>query len=239
MTTPSSVFRAGSISSSRSSIGRSPEQGAAREAEQQAVADLAGGAGDGDLQGGSAHDVLLVGRAGPMDASSGRVRDDGGHGVGEPARASRSPWRWSSAPAGAAPRRPDSPPSGVDELKIPTPSPDPDDFVRGIDNPWLAARARRAPGATRSPATRRGRSSSPSRTRRTTSREWRPPRCAHRADRRRGRRLLRPGPARQRVVVRPGGRVAGRRGRRRGGPRHAGDAAGGRRLARGVRRGRG
>ena len=51
MTTPSSAFRAGSISSSRSSTGRSaPEQRAAREAEQQAVADLAGGAGDGDLE---------------------------------------------------------------------------------------------------------------------------------------------------------------------------------------------
>ncbi len=29
------------------------------------------------------------------------------------------------------------PPQGVDELTIPTPSPDPDDFVDGIDNPWL------------------------------------------------------------------------------------------------------
>ncbi len=28
-------------------------------------------------------------------------------------------------------------PSGVDELVIPTPSPDPEDFVEGIDNPWL------------------------------------------------------------------------------------------------------
>ncbi len=33
---------------------------------------------------------------------------------------------------------PDSPPSGVDQLQIPTPSPDPRDFVRGVDNPWLA-----------------------------------------------------------------------------------------------------
>jgi hypothetical protein len=32
---------------------------------------------------------------------------------------------------------PKSPPSGVDELVIPTPSPDPADFVEGIDNPWL------------------------------------------------------------------------------------------------------
>jgi hypothetical protein len=31
-----------------------------------------------------------------------------------------------------------SPPSGVDELVVPTPSPDPDDFVAAVDNPWLA-----------------------------------------------------------------------------------------------------
>ena len=30
-----------------------------------------------------------------------------------------------------------SPPSGVDELTIPTPSPDPGDFVAVVDNPWL------------------------------------------------------------------------------------------------------
>ena len=30
-----------------------------------------------------------------------------------------------------------SPPAGVDGLEIPTPSVDPDDFVTGIDNPWL------------------------------------------------------------------------------------------------------
>ncbi len=30
-----------------------------------------------------------------------------------------------------------SPASGVDELVIPTPSPDPNDFVTAIDNPWL------------------------------------------------------------------------------------------------------
>ncbi|MDQ4052195.1 MAG: hypothetical protein M3237_05775 [Actinomycetota bacterium] len=33
-----------------------------------------------------------------------------------------------------------SPPAGVDELVIPTPSPDPDDFVAAIDNPWLPLR---------------------------------------------------------------------------------------------------
>jgi hypothetical protein len=27
--------------------------------------------------------------------------------------------------------------TGVDTLVVPTPSPDPDDFVRGVDNPWL------------------------------------------------------------------------------------------------------
>lgn len=31
-------------------------------------------------------------------------------------------------------------PTGVDELTIPTPSPDPDDFVEGVDNPWLPLR---------------------------------------------------------------------------------------------------
>jgi hypothetical protein len=36
---------------------------------------------------------------------------------------------------GSAPEK--SPPTGVDGLRIPTPSPDPDDFVRGIDNPYL------------------------------------------------------------------------------------------------------
>jgi hypothetical protein len=30
-----------------------------------------------------------------------------------------------------------SPPSGVDELVVPTPSPDPRDFVAGVDNPWF------------------------------------------------------------------------------------------------------
>lgn len=30
-----------------------------------------------------------------------------------------------------------SPPSGVDELTVPTPSPDPQDFVDEVDNPWL------------------------------------------------------------------------------------------------------
>jgi hypothetical protein len=36
---------------------------------------------------------------------------------------------------GSAPSK--SPPTGVDGLRIPTPSADPDDFVEGIDNPYL------------------------------------------------------------------------------------------------------
>lgn len=31
----------------------------------------------------------------------------------------------------------ESPPSGIDELVIPTPRPDPDDFVATVDNPWF------------------------------------------------------------------------------------------------------
>jgi hypothetical protein len=30
-----------------------------------------------------------------------------------------------------------SPPTGVDQLVVPTPSPDPDDYVAGVDNVWL------------------------------------------------------------------------------------------------------
>lgn len=39
------------------------------------------------------------------------------------------------AGCGAAPQT--APPSGVDGLVIPTPSPDPSDFVTEVDNPWL------------------------------------------------------------------------------------------------------
>ncbi|MDX6374777.1 MAG: hypothetical protein QOD98_3765 [Nocardioidaceae bacterium] len=78
-----------------------------------------------------------------MDASSGLVRDDG--------RVARRRGRYVAlavglvlACSGCGAESPDSPPSGIDELTIPTPSPDPADFVRGIDNPWLAL----APGRT-------------------------------------------------------------------------------------------
>jgi hypothetical protein len=40
--------------------------------------------------------------------------------------------------SGCGAASPDSPPSGIDELVIPTPSPDPTDFVRSVDNPWLS-----------------------------------------------------------------------------------------------------
>ncbi|GAA3817655.1 hypothetical protein [Nocardioides panacisoli] len=46
--------------------------------------------------------------------------------------------------AGCGDAAKDSPPTGVDGLQIPTPSPDPDDFVADVDNPWLALE----PGAT-------------------------------------------------------------------------------------------
>ena len=46
----------------------------------------------------------------------------------------RSPWSCSPA---AARRRRTIGPSGVDGLTIPTPTPDPADFVDVVDNPWL------------------------------------------------------------------------------------------------------
>ena len=42
--------------------------------------------------------------------------------------------------AGCASASDPSPPTGVDGLVIPTPSPDPGDFVTGVDNPWLPLR---------------------------------------------------------------------------------------------------
>ena len=75
-----------------------------------------------------------------MDASSGLVRDDG--------RVARRASTYVAlavalvlGAGGCGAASPDSPPSGIDELQIPTPSPDPRDFVRGIDNPWLAFEA--------------------------------------------------------------------------------------------------
>lgn len=47
-----------------------------------------------------------------------------------------------------------APPSGVDGLEIPTPSPDPADFVTGVDNPWFPL----APGSEWTYASSDGRS---------------------------------------------------------------------------------
>lgn len=70
------------------------------------------------------------------DASSASVRHD-------VRVARRSGWyaalalALAAAFSGCSDASPDSRPTGVDELVIPTPSPDPDDFVTAIDNPWL------------------------------------------------------------------------------------------------------
>ncbi|HSD01159.1 MAG TPA: hypothetical protein VLB81_02235 [Gaiellales bacterium] len=49
-----------------------------------------------------------------------------------------------SALAGCGTASQPSPPTGVDELVIPTPTPDPEDFVDTVDNPWFPL----APGTT-------------------------------------------------------------------------------------------
>jgi len=78
--------------------------------------------------------------AGPNDASSGGVRDD--------VRVSGLRGRSAAlalavllavllAAGGCGDASPESPPSGVDELVIPTPSPDVSDFVPTVDNPWF------------------------------------------------------------------------------------------------------
>ena len=52
--------RRGDLEQAQLHRGVRPEQGTARDAEQEAVADLAGGAGDGDLDGGGAHGALRM-----------------------------------------------------------------------------------------------------------------------------------------------------------------------------------
>ena len=74
--------------------------------------------------------------AGQNDASSARVRHD------ERVRRRRSGIVSSALlvaalACGCGTASEPSPPTGVDQLVIPTPSPDPGDFVRRIDNPWL------------------------------------------------------------------------------------------------------
>jgi hypothetical protein len=80
---------------------------------------------------------------GPADASSANVRHD--------VRVRRAVGWYvalllavATSLSGCSDASPDSAPTGVDELVIPTPSPDPGDFVTTIDNPWLPL----APGAT-------------------------------------------------------------------------------------------
>ena len=154
-----------------------------------------------------------------------------------------SPWsRCGLAGCGVGEPRSIDPP-GVDELEIPTPSPDPADFVRAIDNPWLPLRAgqhlalRRSSRAARSPRRSRSRVTEDTR----DGRRGRPTTVVHDVVRdadgavdRGHLRLLRPGPRRQRLVVRRGHRafeaaaarrvLGGRRRRRPGRAGHAGDA---------------
>jgi hypothetical protein len=72
------------------------------------------------------------------------VEDDGG--VGTPGAALRAllAAALGVATLAACSSVPTSPPTGVDELVVPTPSPDASDFVARIDNPWLSWE----PGAT-------------------------------------------------------------------------------------------
>ena len=46
------------------------------------------------------------------------------------------PFALTLSACGAGAPRP-APPSGIDGLEVPTPAPDPADFVAGVDNPWL------------------------------------------------------------------------------------------------------
>ena len=75
ITTPSRVLRAG-VDLEQAQLDRAvAEQRPAGEAEEQAVADLAGGAGDGDLEGCGAHDDSLCGEGcSSADASSAPAR---------------------------------------------------------------------------------------------------------------------------------------------------------------------
>ena len=144
------------------------QQRAAREAEQQAVADLAGGTGDGDLQRGRAHDdssitirdswlPTLAARAPPAMLGSMTGR--------EPLRRWRPPLAARRPSPGAAPRPSRARPRASTSSSSRRPSPDPDDFVEAVDNPWFplepgptwtydVAGCRRRRPARRSPSSR-------------------------------------------------------------------------------------
>ena len=134
-------------------------QRAAGEAEEQAVADLAGGAGDGDLEGFGGHggtprevcgrrdvcpaDASSAGSAAGLWSTAGMLAPmtRGLRAVRRPpdARLRWQPGSSSGSPACAGIGQPapyDSP--GINGLVIPTPTPAPADFVEGVDNPWLA-----------------------------------------------------------------------------------------------------
>ena len=136
------------------------EQRPARETEEQAVADLAGGAGDGDLQRGRAHDDSLNTRREdggfpPPDASSGGTSSHApiavlgcwGH-DGVRTRARRCSSCSVASPGCGSAARPRARPRASTSSSIPTPSPDPADFVRRRRQPVAAAARRRAPGPT-------------------------------------------------------------------------------------------
>ena len=103
-----------------------------------------------------------------------------------------------------------SPPTGVDELVIPTPSPDPADFVAVVDNPWLPLEPGRT--WTYDVTDVRGPHALPSRSTAGRRSPASRPRPGHHRGGRRRHRLVRAGHRRQRLVVRPRGGV-GRRGR--------------------------
>lgn len=84
----------------------------------------------------------MLGRAGSADASSGNPACHDGV-VGTQRRgpvAALAALVAVSVLAGCGSASDPSPPTGVDGLVVPTPSPDPDDFVAEVDNPWLPLR---------------------------------------------------------------------------------------------------
>ena len=235
--------------------------GAAGDAEEQAVADLAGGAGDGDLQRRVAHGYSFDGWLGPgndrdstaMDASSGRgsrrtrvsVRDDARMSLF--ARLAAVVAASSLVLAGCGSASEPSPPTGMDELVIPTSVPRPRRFRRRRSTTrgcrWLLAatweyrstlfgetaeiivtvldETREVEGVTATVVE-------------TVRPSGREPYLL------KSQRLVRPGRRRERLAARRGGPgepdLGGGRQRRRGRAGHAGGPTGRRRLRQGVRR---
>ena len=226
-------------------------QGAAREAEQQAVADLAGGTGDGHLEGrGEVTTYSLVrvrvGRDGTAsDASSGATccahAPMSRAGPCRPCASLAVAASLGLAGCGGCGDPPTVSPDRASTCsRSRRPSPDPEDFVERVDNPWLPL----LPGAEWSlrvprEGTRRSRSPSPTDPGGRRRHRHRRPRRRHR----RGREVVEEtddwyaqDTRRQRLVLRRGHRrvrragpstghlgvVGGRRRRRRGRDRDAG-----------------